>query len=98
MRDDAAFERRLAAAMKTRPVIDQAKGILIGVRCETPEAAFAELKYASEQNCVKVSELAAALVEMAAGREITDARLAEVVLAEWGDRLPRCSSGAHGAA
>ena len=98
MRDDAAFERRLAAAMKTRPVIDQAKGILIGVHCETPEAAFAELKYVSEQSCVKVSELAAALVEMAAGREIDDARLAKVVRAEWGNRLPQCSAGAHGAA
>jgi hypothetical protein len=98
MRDDEAFERRLAAALKTRPVIDQAKGILIGVHCETPEAAFAELKYVSEESCVKVAELAAALVDMAAGRDIEDQRLAEVVRKEWGDRLPGCSAGASGAA
>ncbi len=90
MRDDEQFEGRLAAALKTRPIIDQAKGILVGLRCESPDAAFAELKQVAERNGVKVNVLAAALVELAAGRQIADAALAGVVRREWGDWLPAC--------
>ena len=90
MRDDVQFEQRLAAAQKTRPTIDQAKGILIGVRCETPDAAFAELKYVSEAHCLKVIAVASALVDMAAGRDVEDPTLAAVIRKEWGDSLLRC--------
>lgn len=92
MRGDAeVFEMRLAAAQKTRPAIDLAKGVLVGTRCESPEAAFAELKYISESNHVKVADLAAALVDFAAGRDVEDRALAEVVRREWGDSLSKCS-------
>lgn len=90
MRNDAEFDDRLAAALKTRPTIDQAKGILVATRCETPEAAFAELKYVSELHRIKVSALAAALVDLAAGRELEDDQLARVIQKEWGGVLPRC--------
>lgn len=90
MRNDTEFDDRLAAALKTRPTIDQAKGILVGARCETPEAAFAELKYVSELHRLKVSALAGALVDMAAGREVTDEQLEQVIRKEWGNLLPKC--------
>jgi AmiR/NasT family two-component response regulator len=92
MRGDAdVFETRLAAAQKTRPAIDQAKGVLVGTRCESPEAAFAELKYVSESNHFKVVTVAAALVDFAAGREVDDPALAEVIRREWGQSLSKCS-------
>ena len=90
MRQDAQFERRLQAALKTRPIIDLAKGVLVGTQCESPEAAFAELKYVSEQNGLKLSKLAEALVEFAAGREVDDPALADLVRREWGDRIAQC--------
>lgn len=90
MRQDEAFEHRLAAALKTRPVIDQAKGVLVCMRCETPDAAFAELKHVSENNKLKVNTLAAALVDIAAGRHVQDAMLTRIIEKEWGDLLPRC--------
>ena len=88
--DDAQFERRLEAALKSRPVIDLAKGVLVGTQCESPEAAFAELKYVSEQHCLKLSKVAEALVEFAAGREVDDPALADLVRREWGDRIAQC--------
>ncbi|MGN6130763.1 MAG: ANTAR domain-containing protein [Nocardioidaceae bacterium] len=88
--DEVQFERRLRAAMKSRPIIDQAKGVLIGTQCESPEAAFAELKYVSEQHNLKVATVAEAVVEFAAGREVPDPTLADLVRREWGSRLARC--------
>ena len=88
--DDAQFERRLRAAMKSRPIIDLAKGVLVGLRCESPEAAFAELKYVSDLHQVKISKVAEALVELAAGRDFEDRELAELVRREWGNRIPQC--------
>jgi AmiR/NasT family two-component response regulator len=88
--DEKQFEGRVAAALKTRPIIDQAKGVLVGARCESPDAAFAELKYVAEQNGFKVSAVAAALVDFAAGRDVPDPRLADVINKEWGKRLSHC--------
>lgn len=88
--DDTQFERRLQAALKSRPIIDLAKGVLVGTQCETPEAAFAELKHVSEQNNLKVAQVAKAVVEYAAGREVPDPTLADLVRREWGNRLARC--------
>jgi AmiR/NasT family two-component response regulator len=88
--DEAQFERRLQAALRTRPIIDLAKGVLVGTQCESPEAAFAELKHVSEQNRLKLSKVAEALVEFAAGREVADPALAELVRREWGGRIAQC--------
>ncbi len=90
MREDEQFERRLKAALKTRPIIDQAKGVLVGVQCESPEAAFAELKYVSERHNLKLSKVAAALVEYAAGHDVEDPELAALVHQQWGNRVTRC--------
>jgi hypothetical protein len=40
--DEHEFEPRIEPVPKTRPIIDQAKGVLAAVRCKTPEAAFVE--------------------------------------------------------
>jgi hypothetical protein len=87
MRDE--FTEDLKAALGTRPVIEQAKGVLIGLRGSTPDQAFAELRHASQTHNVKLSALAAALVDAASGIPSADAALQEVLLGEWGRLLVR---------
>ncbi len=53
----------LRAALKTRPVIDQAKRILIGQHGCTPEEAFDLLSTASQRENRKVRDIAHAIVE-----------------------------------
>jgi AmiR/NasT family two-component response regulator len=47
------------------PVIEQAKGILIAQTGCSPEEAFALLRQASQRSNVRVSELAASIVDRA---------------------------------
>jgi hypothetical protein len=54
---------QLATALETRPVIDQAKGILMRDRSCTAEEAFALLEAASKRSNVKVRDLARRMVE-----------------------------------
>ena|SRR5215469_14965803 len=62
---DSAFAR-LQARLETMPVIEQAKGILMAqYRCP-PEEAFDLLRRASQSANVKVSDLAAQIVEQIA--------------------------------
>jgi hypothetical protein len=62
---DSAFAR-LQARLETMPVIEQAKGILMAqYRCP-PDEAFDLLRRASQSANVKVSELAAQIVEQIA--------------------------------
>jgi AmiR/NasT family two-component response regulator len=56
---------RLRAQLETMPVIEQAKGILIAQTGCTPEEAFALLRQASQRGNVRVSELAASIVDRA---------------------------------
>lgn len=81
---DRVFEQDLLAAALTRPAIEQAKGILIGHRRATPDQAFAELAYAS-QNCnVKVALLAQGVVQVAAGNaDGVDAAVLQVIAEHW---------------
>lgn len=53
---------QLREAMATRPLIDLAKGIIMGARRCTPDAAFAELKRLSSHHNIKVVTLSEALV------------------------------------
>jgi AmiR/NasT family two-component response regulator len=53
----------LRAALATRPVIDQAKGILVAQLGCSPEAAFELLLLASQRDNRKVREIARAIVE-----------------------------------
>jgi AmiR/NasT family two-component response regulator len=55
----------LKAALTTRPVIDQAKGILMAERGCTAEEAFALLSGASQRDNRKVRDIARAIVEHA---------------------------------
>jgi hypothetical protein len=65
---DSAFAR-MQARLDTMPVIEQAKGILMAqYRCR-PEEAFDLLRRASQRANVKVSVLAAQIVEQIASPE-----------------------------
>jgi AmiR/NasT family two-component response regulator len=56
---------RLRAQLETMPVIEQAKGILIAQTGCTPEEAFVLLRQASQRSNIRVSELAASIVDRA---------------------------------
>ena len=84
------FQGQLEAAMVTRPQIEQAKGVLIATRCETPDQAFAELQHVSQNHNVKLNLLAAALVDLACGRSVDDPVLSRIVEDEWGRAIAQC--------
>lgn len=88
--DADEFEEQLAAALVTRPVIEQAKGALATARCATPEQAYEELRFVSQNHNVRLNALAAAVVEVASGRTPDDPLLRKVVWQEWADVLPTC--------
>ncbi len=83
------FAHDLQAALGTRPVIEQAKGVLIALRGATPDQAFAELQHASQTHNIKLNALASALVDASAGLPSADARVQEALLSEWGRLLTR---------
>ena len=59
---------RLRAQLETMPVIEQAKGIIIAQTGCAPDEAFAMLRQASQRSNVRVSELAAGIVDRAVTR------------------------------
>jgi hypothetical protein len=81
------FERHLQAALRTRPVIEQAKGILAAYRRQPAEQAFDELVRASQQHNVRLADLAAALVDIVAGTSV-DGRVRRVITREWEGLVP----------
>ena len=65
--DDCEAEvAHLRAAMASRPVIDQAKGMLMATHGIGPDDAFAKLKDASMRSNRKLHDIAEAMVEGAA--------------------------------
>jgi hypothetical protein len=62
---DSAYAR-LQAQLETMPVIEQAKGILIAQTGCSPDAAFDMLRQASQRSNIRVSDLAAAIVQRSA--------------------------------
>lgn len=84
------FEKSLGAVPVTEAVIEQAKGVLVGAGCATPEYALEDLKNASLTHEVGLEELAAALVEVASGGTPENALLRKIVWQEWGDLVPDC--------
>jgi hypothetical protein len=60
---------RLQARMDTMPVIEQAKGVLMAQHRCGPEEAFDLLRRASQRANVKVSDLAARIVEQVSSPE-----------------------------
>jgi response regulator NasT len=84
------FEDHLAETLVTRPLIEQAKGVLATVRCASPEEAFAELRRVADAHEVPLSDLAAALVTAAAGETPSDPELRKVIWHEWSKELPDC--------
>jgi hypothetical protein len=65
---DSAFAR-MQARLDTMPVIEQAKGVLMAQHRCGPEEAFDLLRRASQRANLKVSVLAAQIVEQVACRE-----------------------------
>jgi GAF domain-containing protein len=59
----AGLARQMQAAMESRAVIEQAKGVIMGERRCTPDEAFAILNKVSQDSNRKLREVAAALVE-----------------------------------
>jgi hypothetical protein len=64
---DLAYER-LTAQLRTMPVIEQAKGIVMAQEGCGPDQAFDLLRRASQRANLKVHVLAASLVEQVAGK------------------------------
>ena len=73
---DASAYARLQARLETMPVIEQAKGILMAQQRCGPDEAFDLLRRASQRANIKVSVLAARIVEQVAspGPGVTHAR------------------------
>jgi response regulator NasT len=59
----------LRSTLETRPVIDQAKGILVGQEHCTPDQAFVMLTEASQKSNRKIRDVARAMVQAEAQRE-----------------------------
>ena len=60
--------QNLRAALRTRPVIEQAKGILMAERGCTPDEAFEMLSAASQRENRKIRDIAQAMVDRAQPR------------------------------
>jgi PAS domain S-box-containing protein len=75
-----AAEQAIRGTYASREIIEQAKGIIMGLRGGTPEQAFSLLAARSQNANIKLATLAAQLVE-AAGRGS-----AREVLAGWSER------------
>ncbi len=82
---DDDFEGGSEAALVTRWVLEQAKGILGMARGATPEEAYAELRHVSQQRHITLNRLAEAVVETTWGRECDDPLLRKVLWQEWGN-------------
>jgi AmiR/NasT family two-component response regulator len=63
----ASLAQHMQAAMESRAVIEQAKGIIIGERRCTADEAFAVLTKVSQDSNRKVRDVAAALVARTQG-------------------------------
>jgi GAF domain-containing protein len=61
----ATLAQHMQAAMESRAVIEQAKGIIMGERRCTPDEAFAVLAKVSQESNRKLRDVAAALVDRA---------------------------------
>ena len=73
MSQQDAFEEQLQQALHTRPVIEQAKGMLVALRGQTASEAFETLRGASQRHNVRLQRLAVALVELGSGGRVDDA-------------------------
>jgi len=85
---DSAYAR-LQARLETMPVIEQAKGILMAqYRC-SPDEAFELLRRASQRANIKVSDLAAQIVEQITSPEPRPARRPPAPTSNGGRRRTR---------
>ncbi|WIX82707.1 ANTAR domain-containing protein [Amycolatopsis carbonis] len=81
--EQAAKVEQLAAALATRPVIEQAKGMLMLVRSLTDDEAFEALREVSQHTNVKLHDVATVVVASGTGAQPElPAETADAVLAE----------------
>ncbi|HET8603860.1 MAG TPA: ANTAR domain-containing protein [Marmoricola sp.] len=73
MSQPGAFEENVQKALHTRPVIEQAKGMLVALRGQTASEAFETLRDVSQRHNVRLQTLAVALVELGSGGQVDDA-------------------------
>jgi GAF domain-containing protein len=73
--DAQQFVTDLQTALKSRAVIDQAMGVIMGQQRCTPEEAFQILRTASQHRNVKLRDLCAELVTSITGRPPADDQL-----------------------
>ena len=66
-------------------MLDRAEGILVGLRRCTIDAAFGEIVGVSRRHTVPALRVAAALVELAEGRQPRDADAGDVAREEWSE-------------
>lgn len=88
IRSSDDFATHLDRALATRPVIEQAKGVIVGATHCTSDEALTQLVSASQNSNIKLSVLAAYIVSMAGRRGEHDARsqaVDAVVRSRWGD-------------
>lgn len=70
--DPHAELEQLRRAMATRPVIDQAHGVLMAAYRCTPDSAWDVLVTVSQHTNTKLHNVAAALVETTQGKELPE--------------------------
>lgn len=97
---DLAIEAgQLREAMASRAVIEQAKGLVMGLRRCGPEAAINELKVVSQRTNVRLQVLATVLTTAVDQRSVLDAHdplAVKVVLSNWPSILQPASEPAPG--
>ncbi len=79
-----SFEARLESALVTRPVIEQAKGVLVLLRRQPPSDSWEELRGAAETSDVLLQDLAGALVNVASNGIATPGPAYDAVMRTWG--------------
>jgi hypothetical protein len=85
---EEGFTRDVWAAAKSRPVIEQAKGILMAHRKQSADEAFAELVEVSQLHNVKLATLSTALTAVTASNDDVPAPLVDVVATHWPELVP----------
>ena len=79
-----AFSRDVRAAAQSRSAIEQAKGILMAYRAQSPDQAFIELAHASLQHNVELAALTTAVVQVASGEShLLPLSLRDVIETHW---------------
>jgi hypothetical protein len=73
--------------MVTRASIEQAKGVIMGIRRCGPDQAFAELRAVSQRTNTKLNVIAETLIAMVANQPPEHTRVRAIILVNWAEAL-----------